>query len=393
MLFPCFIVSVGLIGCAAPSVSPATESGASATAKSNAVLDGSPEAVGLLAFVNDATTTFAVLDDEVPLDRRSATYIIAHRDGSDGLSGTSDDNLFGTVAELDSVRWVGPVSLDLLTDYAEDAGYVPGWNDRLGTWDGVTFAVYEAEGTINFVNEASETMLDDEVPLNRRAVNSILEARPLETVAQLSELYFVGHSAMELLLDGAWNLGDYMWEDEDEKPADENACEATVATTSDSDAEDYTELLDLSTTMDAPWSELVALQASGCSDWTEPEDSLSHAIWNATYNWTWDEFPDSLKEFEEWTEGGTAFEAMLELSLVVIEGRIEDDDWDPSTAQELYDSRQDLVDALVAGVNADPRRYLERVVYLDMSECSEEGVWLLDTETGWVWSLHQFARC
>ena len=49
--------------------------------------------------------------------------------------------------------------------------------------------------------------------------------------------------------------------------------------------------------------------------------------------------------------------------------------------------------SLLAGVEADPSRYLERTVTLDMLECSESGVWLLDTETGLVWSLHQFARC
>ncbi len=82
---------------------------------------------------------------------------------------------------------------------------------------------------------------------------------------------------------------------------DEAACEATVAVTSDSDAEDITELLDLSTTIDAPFSEVIPLQASGCDDWTDPEELLNEAIWNASYNWTWTYFPDSLKEFGDWT--------------------------------------------------------------------------------------------
>ena len=71
-------------------------------------------------------------------------------------------------------------------------------------------------------------------------------------------------------------------------------------------------------------------------------------------------------------------------------------DWvvaNPAVAPDLYAARRDLVDALLTGVRADPRRYLERTVYLDMLECSEAGVWLLDTETGRVWSLHQFGRC
>jgi hypothetical protein len=360
---------------------------------SKALIDGTPEAAGVIGFLNDSATTYAVLDEDVPLDRRAARNLIVHRDGRDGVAGTTDDRLFGSLAEVDSVKWVGPVSLERLADYADSAGFVPGWNDTLGTWDGVTFAVYEAEGTIDFINEATEAMLDNEVPLDRRAVNSILEARPLETVFQLSELYYIGPSAMELIVDGAWNLGDYMWEDESEKPADEEACEATVATSSDSDAEDYTQLLDISTTVDAPFAEVIALQALGCTDWTEPGDSLTQAIWNASYNWTWSEFPESRKEFGEWTSGGTEYTSLLELSLTAIKEAVDDGDFDPADAQDLYDSRQDFVDALLAGVEADPSRYLERTVYLDMSECSEEGVWLLDTDTGLVWSLHQFARC
>jgi hypothetical protein len=356
------------------------------------LVDGSPEAVGLVGFLNDPATTYVVLDDEVPLDRRAAGGLIARRDGSDRVSGTSDDKLFGSLAEVDAVRWVGPVSLDRMASYAKYAGYVPEWTDTLGTWDGVTFTVYEAQGTIDFVNEASEAMLDDEVPLDRRAVESILKARPLETVAQLSKLYFVGHSAMELLLDGAWNLGDYMYEDESERPA-EPECEAAVAVASDADAEDYTELLDLSTTSDAPWAEVIPLAATGCEDWTDPGDALAVAIWNASYSWSWTEFPHSRKEFGDWTRGGSAYTAMLELSLSAIEDEVVDGDWDPAVAPELYAARRDLVDALLAGVRARPSRYLERTVYLDMLECSEAGVWLLDTETGRVWSLHQFARC
>ena len=358
----------------------ATSSQAEAT---RTLVDGSPEAVGVVNFLNDAATTFAVLDDDVPLDRRAATNLIERRDAWP----------FATLAQVDAVKWVGPKSLDRLATFAEDAGHVPGWTDTLGTWDGITFTVYEAEGTINFVNEASEATLDDEVPLDRRAVNSILEARPLASVLELSELYYVGHSAMELLLDGAWNLGDYMYEDESEKPADEDACKATVAVNSDANAEDYTELLELSTTMDAPWAEVIALAASGCSGWTEPGDSLTQALWNASYNWPWTEFPDDRKEFGAWTTGGTAYTALLELSLSAIEDEVADGDWDPTDALDLYDGRQDLVDALLAEVEADPSRFLERTVYLDMLECSERGVWLLDTDTGLVWSLHQFARC
>ena len=38
--------------------------------------DGTPEAVGLLRFVNDESTTFEILDNDVPLDRRAAQNLV-----------------------------------------------------------------------------------------------------------------------------------------------------------------------------------------------------------------------------------------------------------------------------------------------------------------------------
>jgi len=64
----------------------------------------------ILALVNDPATTFALLDDDVALDRRAAENIMAARP-------------FATVAQLDAVAWVGPSALDLLAAYALSHGY------------------------------------------------------------------------------------------------------------------------------------------------------------------------------------------------------------------------------------------------------------------------------
>ena len=79
-----------------------------------AITEGSIDAIALLAFLNDATTTMTVLDYEVPLDKRAAGNLIGHRNGGDDVFGTSDDDLFDSVAEVDAVRWVGPATLDRL---------------------------------------------------------------------------------------------------------------------------------------------------------------------------------------------------------------------------------------------------------------------------------------
>ena len=69
--------------------------------------DGTPEGIALLDFLNSESCTQDLLDYEVPLDRRAAGNIIAHRDGGDRLFGTSDDDLYNNITELDDVRWVG----------------------------------------------------------------------------------------------------------------------------------------------------------------------------------------------------------------------------------------------------------------------------------------------
>ena len=102
-----------------------------------ALTDGTPDAVGLLAFLNDPSTTVDVLDHEVPLDARAAKYLIAHRDGADGVFGTADDNLFDDVAEVDSVYWVGPKTINRIAEFAWAEGWTPVGDEHLGAWDGV----------------------------------------------------------------------------------------------------------------------------------------------------------------------------------------------------------------------------------------------------------------
>ena len=181
------------------------------SASSKGIVSGTPEAIGLLDFLNDPSTTFEVLDLDVGLDRRAAGNLIAHRNGGDHVYGTTDDDLFGSVREVDAVRWVGPRSIEKVVDFADSFGFVPTGTDYLGTWDGVDFTVNESELTLEFVNAASEVELDDDLGLNRRAVNSILDAGEIQSVAQLASLYYVGKSAMQTLKSAA--LRDDLWSD------------------------------------------------------------------------------------------------------------------------------------------------------------------------------------
>ena len=165
------------------------------------IVEGSPEAAGVVRFANE--TTLSVLDDEVPLPSNAAFNVIAHRDGPDALPGSRDDNLFDDVAEILSVKQIGQKRLEAMVAYANSQGYVPSGDDVLGEYDDVTFTVAQAEATLLLANDAGEATLDDDLGLDRRAVTSILDARPIASVLALSELYYVGKSALTKLRDHA----------------------------------------------------------------------------------------------------------------------------------------------------------------------------------------------
>ena len=87
---------------------------------------------GILSLAN--TADFETLDIDVGLDVRAAQRMVQHRDGADAVLGTSDDDLFDSLEELDAISWVGPVALGKLREYAIANGYVsssPGGDDCL----------------------------------------------------------------------------------------------------------------------------------------------------------------------------------------------------------------------------------------------------------------------
>jgi hypothetical protein len=161
--------------------------------------EGTPEGVGLLDFLNAESTTFSLLDVDVALDRRAAGNLVAHRDGGDRKWGTSDDDVFSDVEEVDRVRFVGAKSLDRMVLFAARDGWVPGAEDILGVYDGVSFTVTEAEYTVELANSVSAVYLDETLALDARAVRSIIAGRPIETIDGLSRLYYVGNSALSAL--------------------------------------------------------------------------------------------------------------------------------------------------------------------------------------------------
>lgn len=86
------------------------------------IATGSLEAKAVLALVNDTSVDVEELDDDARLHKTAARNIIAHRDGADELPGTSDDDAYDDLNELDDISFVGPTALARLLEYAEAKG-------------------------------------------------------------------------------------------------------------------------------------------------------------------------------------------------------------------------------------------------------------------------------
>ncbi len=87
--------------------------------------EGSAEALGVLALVNDPAMTPAALKADAGITSKVAKNIVTHRDGADAKTGTADDDKFDTLAELDAIPFVGPATLNALLEAARDKGLIP----------------------------------------------------------------------------------------------------------------------------------------------------------------------------------------------------------------------------------------------------------------------------
>ncbi len=163
--------------------------------------EGTPEASGVIAFLNDSSTTFTILDVDAALDSPAATNLIAHRNGPDGTFGTGDDDRYGDIAEVDAVKQVGDATLRSLLSYAEAEGWILPDEPLYGVVEGVELTQQEAVDILRVANGATLAELDDDVPLDSRAAQGILDNRPFGLVEDVALVPYVGATAIERLAD------------------------------------------------------------------------------------------------------------------------------------------------------------------------------------------------
>lgn len=188
----------------APELPPEEVDAGKADGAASWLVDGTPEAVGVLRMLEDPFATEDVLDIDAALDARAARNLVEHRNGPDGVyqEGAGDDEPFTSIAQVDAVPWVGPSALSKLLDFALQNDFVPGGNQFLGTWDGVDFSAVQAQRLVAFVNESSEDELYDALN-DSRAHASLLDARPVASVAQVAAAKWIGPAMLGRLVDAS----------------------------------------------------------------------------------------------------------------------------------------------------------------------------------------------
>lgn len=153
--------------------------------------------VAILRFLNDAETSFEILDGEVGLEARAARGLISHRDGADGVPDTDDDDIFNSIDEVDAVLYVGPAALDRLFDYslatAQDGDIT------LVSHEGVRFTTLQMQQVLRTANTASEFQLDEIAGLDARTTQGILSDRPFADLRTLAGARHVGPMALRKL--------------------------------------------------------------------------------------------------------------------------------------------------------------------------------------------------
>ena len=141
------------------------------------------EATTVLDMVNAATLT--QLDDEIALHATAAKNIVAAR-------------AIKTMTALDKVSYVGATALKALK------AYVPKWTNTPApgssvSQSGVTFTSAEVTTVLEMANDATQTQLDKDISLHSTAAKNIVAARPINTMAELDSVSYVGATALKAL--------------------------------------------------------------------------------------------------------------------------------------------------------------------------------------------------
>jgi hypothetical protein len=340
-----------------------------------ALAEGTPDALGVLGFLNGADATLSTLDVTVGLDKRAAANIVAHIAGPDGTRGTADDHPLDTVAELDAIPYVGASAIAKLQAYVEAQGLVP--NQVV---EGVALTAAQAAAILTVADEATLAQLDSDAGLDSRAAANIVAARPFTDLSALAAVKYVGKTALEHLRDYAPRF----------QPS---GCYLALADSLDQNASDLTELLALATTIDTPAYEIVAVHVTGCPNAPAPANQAKlAAALEARVNWRVTPLSAIPFVIDPLEAGDAGFVSELAGAKQIIGDNVSEGTWSPSSSAEgaaLYAR----LPALLAALTPDASGVDELRIDLVADECSQRMVAWIDLRTLEVRIIHRFSEC
>ena len=388
LLWPAAAAAFCVPACVAGGPDAPTEFDESETAEIGALLtEGSPEALGVLGFLNGPEATLTRLDKEIGLDGRAAKGIVAHVAGADGKRGTADDDPFGTIAELDAVKYVGPATIAKLLAWVASHGGVPDL-----VVESVPLTKAQAAAILAVANQATLAELDVDAGLDSRAAKKIVAARPIADMGALAKIAYVGTKAIQQLRDFAasWTAPP----PPPPPPPPASPCGTTFEPVADELTAKLSKLLAIATTLDYPSAEVRVVRIPKCVNLV-PTPELAQALYTAAF-WDWEAGSLPPPEIGPYLPGGAQYMAALSTVRPLIQERIDGDLWAPQPGSEgaaLWEELDGLVEALDAPVIDDPSEFVEVHLRFEASECSQDAVALILLRDGLITIWRTWPHC
>lgn len=150
-------------------------------------VDVAPECQGLLTFVN--TASYTALDRFLPSDLVS------------NLVSRRAQTPFVSIADLNSVRLMGPARLEQIESGARTLDYIDA--DCAGVMDDLALSHDDAAKVVSLVNSLSSTELHDILPYAWNGAVNLLNLRPFTSVQAISDTSGIGSVSLRNLRNAA----------------------------------------------------------------------------------------------------------------------------------------------------------------------------------------------
>jgi hypothetical protein len=150
-------------------------------------VDVAPECQGIITFVN--TVSFETLDAYLPSD--VALNLVDHRSVSP----------FVTLADVNSVRLVGPARLEQLEGGARAEGFIG--SSCVGIMDDLAISTDDDAAMVALVNSLSSTELHDILPYAWNGATNLLNLRPFTSAQGISNTSGIGSVSFRNLRNAA----------------------------------------------------------------------------------------------------------------------------------------------------------------------------------------------